>query len=160
MRQAFTDNASDTNVVCGPGATLTNVYRSGGKFDFCTALTILEQREQAGDAVFRGGGVTLGTVTLYSGSLILRPTADNTELTNIVLGPGTVLDLSKCMFSVRCPNPVVMYKDAQLIDPFDRLATATPTDGSPDPLINITPAGCATADLKLTRKSGKTGTRI
>lgn len=156
IRQSYTDSASDTQVVCGTGASLTNVYRSGGKFDFASALTLLEQREQAGIAIFRGGAVTLATITLYAGSLTMLPTAANAEITNLIIGPDCKLDMTKCMFPVRCPNAITMFANAELNDPFGRLAIATPTDGSPNAKITITKSGCDESQLKITRPIGTT----
>lgn len=154
IRQNYTTSAGDTWLRCGSGVDLDNVYRTGGDFEFASALALLDQRDQAGVATFRGGGVDLDEVAIYAGSLVMIPTADDTELTSIVLGPRAKLDLSKCSFSVRCPATVIMYEEAELIDPYNRLATATPTDMSPDPKISVTPMGCTSAKLKITRGIG------
>jgi hypothetical protein len=154
--QNYRDSPSDTHIRCGLGATLTNVYRSGGSFIWGTALTTFEQREQAGEAIFNGGAVTIANVNLFAGSLVMLPTATTSVLTNIIVGSGCVLDLSKCSYPVQCPNSIVAYKDAEIIDPFDRLQTLV---GS-TPTITIQPAGCNLADIKIVRKTNKSYTGV
>jgi len=154
--QNYRDNPSDTVIRCGKGATLTNVYRTGGEFHFASALTLLEQREKAGDAIFTGVGVTLATVTIYAGSLIMRPTATDPILTNITIGSDCELNLAGCAYPVKSPNTIIAHRGARIIDPFDRLCLALPTDGSPDPSIAVQPVGCNLEDVTIVRKTGKT----
>jgi len=158
--QGFRDSPSDSHIRCGIGATLTNVYRTGGSFRFASALTLLEQREQAGEAVYAGNTATLATVTLFAGSLVMMPIGTDCQLTNVTIGKDCTLDLSKCAYPVRCPNPIICYEGANIIDPFDRLAIAVPADGSPDPFISITPAGCSLEDVNIIRKTGKTYNKV
>lgn len=117
------DNTSPA-VFVGVGAAVATMKISSGSCELVTTPSTLTNIIGGADVnIVNGGAAT--TIEVIEGSLILGGNGTAFTITNLTVGGDGILDLSRGNGAITVTNGILVYSGARIIDPLNRLVTAT-----------------------------------
>jgi hypothetical protein len=124
LRQGYQTNQNgDTDVLLGPGCTLTTINKTGGALAINSSFTTLDQGPgKAGTTSIVGG--TPGTMVITGGTLVYRTAGDYTAL---AVGVSGIADFSQDP-RARSGTNTTLNAGGTLLDPGQSITFSNPID--------------------------------